>query len=296
MRHDAVSPPDVITSSRLCRLAPAIRQTAASVVDRLLAIPAVNGAVLQGSIARGDSDHLSDIDLILVATRGRTPSVLQWVERIGRELDVAFVGHTDRYSWFGKLVSLYWQEPVHFACDVGVIDDEELPVFNLETTAVVLKDDRGTIASRLLAIHQAPPVPPMRNCGDDDRQFMVYGLLYKSRKSLHRGHVWNAMEYLSQLRRLYMAITRPDALLHNTNKLPAPRVDRDFEDHAPVEVLDALRTTAVAYDVRAVAHAVAHLARLVLASDAAQGWEGRDALLPLIRSVEDVEGLGQTRE
>jgi hypothetical protein len=236
----------------------------------------VTGIFIQGSFTRGNHDAFSDIDAIVIVRNSNDGLALAAkVERWGNSNACSFIGHTERYPWFGHLVALYWDASPNFACDIGVIEQSALATFTIEPEAIILKDISGEV-SRRRDLSAGVETVVIR-----DAEYQVYSLLFKTRKSIARIHLWNAIEYVAQLRRLWMS------LVVESSMPTGPRIDRNIEDVLPPEILSSISNTAVSYDARVVIMAAVQLAGLIVGLPAIRAWKQRDAIEELIHSIKE---------
>jgi hypothetical protein len=254
-------------------------------VERALAESCLRGLVLHGSLTRGTSDDFSDVDLVAVVAAASgtnfTSKLRKWaVEDSG----VLFVGQTNRFEWFGRLTSIYWKCPHILAVDFGVVEDAEVSRFFIEPDALILKDFDANLERRkrecfrnaLKLRRQLPSIA----------EFEAFSLMIKLRKSLYRGHLWNAIEYVSLLRRLYVTLVRSQ-LLDDPQYVHVGRPERDAEHVLPEKVLAELKCTLPHYSHQSIACAARNLMLSILElPGVSEAWTIKPQLLEISGELE----------
>lgn len=233
-------PRDTLTDERLLALTSGLgapqRRNIRLVLDWLFGQSDVHGILLGGSQSRGHSDDLSDCDLFChVADPARLTSSLT---NSLRDSDmVRIVVHQGYYPWFGILDTVMFHNHETFAIDVGFVSDESACEFFWEPSGTILLDDAGVIANSIRSnrargnLNQFGPSEPFKN---------IMLLLWKIRKNLQRGHLWNTYEYVNQLRRYLTYMLRA---IYIVNDSYLGRPDRDVDTLLPPSLNVRLQAT-----------------------------------------------------
>jgi len=120
--------------------------------------------------------------------------------------------------WLGELISMFFFDDFSLAIDVGVCGENDLPEINPGASPCFVWGESEQVSVCLR--HQEYVVDTQ------ERLKNILINMLKIRKNILRGHLWNALEYLSRARRelmgLYTDATR-------TKPINYSRPDRDIE-------------------------------------------------------------------
>lgn len=240
----------------------------------------VLGVLWGGSHHIGCADAYSDCDLFCLVSEDGA-AVHDLIEEIASATRASASVHQGRWPWFGDLWSFFPADDHEFSLDIGFVERAAAESFFWEPTGLIAKDLTGDIERgrsrerhRLEAVASEPP----------DRAEEVLILLKKARKNVLRGHLWNALEYTSQLRRLVMERQR-----HSLGPRAAyyGRADRNIEDALAHDVLARLAATQPSYNVRDIATAVAALAEWLVEA-------GSESVMERHRTIRtEIQSLGR---
>jgi hypothetical protein len=194
-----------------------------------------------GSFTRGTHDSRSDIDgIAVVQSKGSAISVCRrLVGPLAASGELRLWHYTERYPWFGRLLSLQFYREGDVLIEIGVIARGELRSFFVEPTAIILRDWRGAVFRRRSVCRRE------RRRADAARvnnmEFEVVHLMDKVLASIERGHFWNAFETINLLRRLYVDLWRQENDVGH--HLHVGRAERDLETVASRKLLGWLEGT-----------------------------------------------------
>jgi predicted nucleotidyltransferase len=253
-----------------------------ALLQRLCTCSAVKALFVHGSVTRGRDDYLSDLDLVTIVESCDVPAVdniVTLVARLHCEPVFDFLDYS--YPWFGRLRCLHWTTPP-LQIDLGLVVPENLEAFFVEPTALVIRDWQGSVKrmrSQTLLNQEADAERLLENV--EGKMFTV---LIKIKKSLVRGHLWNAIDAVSQLRRLLLRL-----LLAELDPAAAHRVgreDRDIESYLPLDLVTEIAATAPIYSLYSVSKATERLFRLVVGLDSVQAsWQRVDDLRAVAHDI-----------
>lgn len=248
-------------------------------LSKILRRQDVVGGFVFGSVSTGNADHLSDVDVVIVTGddgAGAREAVTRYVQAA---TEVAYVGRSSKYPWFGELVAVHWRNSDLAAAEVGFVPRSELRSLYVPTTALVLKDVDGVIDRRRERCSARPAGPRTLST---QREYECFIGLVKIRKSLHRGHLWNCIEVLMHLRRLYIALLRDAAAAPASEGRP----ERDAETILGGEVCTTLAASLPSYSVSSIVAAATLLTQLILKHPFANGWD-RESITTVMETIND---------
>lgn len=256
------------------------KELAMSLLDLLLPNENVISLYILGSLVNGTVDQYSDVDLIIAARNGQKNYLANLIKNfVDSSDDILFYGKTDKYPWFGSLHALYWRTPFLFAIDIGIKEERELCVLPLQSQVVALKN--GSLNENLGKPSQPDTYLPQADA--QQAEYTVFNLLAKTRKSLHRGHLWNAFEYVSQLRRVYLQLLR-----EAQGKPVMPRTarpERDIESVLSNSECVGLAESIPQYSTESMLRIILRLATQIMSHYLTQSWKDRDAIQQLIKAL-----------
>ena len=211
-----------------------------SIIDRVIEDPSTTGLLLGGSLSRRQADEWSDCDLFCLVKDDARTKRDEYLERLAKSEHVRLTFPQPSYPWFGELLTAVFDDDHAFSVDIGFIEHTDAQDFFWEPTGIVLDDLTGvirrSIESRKTTSDQNPFGPKL--------PITTLNLLaLKVRKSLTRGCLWNATEYVQQSRRSLFAMLR--AQLPNDSYVGAP--DRYVEQKLSSRDLERLSQTCPAY-------------------------------------------------
>lgn len=163
------------------------------VLGRLAAIRGDTGVIWGGSTTiRPLQQRLIDVDLWFITNHVR--SVKTELYQSFHDLKaLTFVHQAGLYDWFGDLLSLFFFDDMSFAVDVGVCSPRRLSHLNPGPRPfVVWGNERKLLAKLKTQYYLVSP---------EQRVWRIIVNLLKCRRSLSRGYLWDAIEYLQRARR-----------------------------------------------------------------------------------------------
>lgn len=235
----------MIQTPDLLRLVPAFGEERAQIVCGTIAaledLGPLHGFFLHGSYTRGTHAEDSDIDAVAVfGTSEESAMVVRELPaRMRLVAPVLIDAYTTRFTWFGRLWTFYFQDPRGLSLDVGIISLEELQTFYVEPDAVLVCDRTKMVGERKRQCYLDSLTARRTRC--TSVEFDVHHTLVKLRRTLKRGHLWNAIELVNILRRILFELIRMD--IDAPEYVAVGRPERDIETVVPAPVLDGLRRT-----------------------------------------------------
>jgi hypothetical protein len=262
-------PPGPHTPPALDRLLSILDAARRAPVERLLCelygSESVTGLLVFGSLSSGRFDPESDVDVIAVTRSGAMGAAHEIIGRCFPDGAWVFRGETGRHEWFGHLTTLWCAEPFLFGIDIGVVEEDQLPRVPVAPGSAVVKDTDERLVRRMAAT--SLDWAARRRRDRHEEPFRVFSLLVKIRKALRRGHLWNAIDYVTHLRRIHIEQLRDEAGRPDDTSRP----ERFLEDVLPPSSRNALRSTLPTYDAESVRGAAIALAKEI-ATRRASTW------------------------
>lgn len=205
--------------------------------------PLVSGVLLGGSVSYKTNIEKSDIDLFGLTNQ---------VEIFEKELknnsyglrDFDIIVYQGFFPWTEKLYTIYYKQDIDFSIDVCLVSTKNEETFFWEPDGYILFDKEGKIERCRKSQMDSPDFSRQPFLKSNPFSLAVV-TLKKIEKNLSRGHLWNALEQLSILRRYLMQIVRI-YIINHTNFLG--RVDRDLEDVIPSEFNKQFSLSMAKYD------------------------------------------------
>lgn len=196
----------------------------------------LNHIFIGGSSSYKDVDSMSDIDVFCVVETGKEKSFHASIKNfIDNQECIVYVIYNRHYDWFGNLTTFYYREPLYFSIDLGLINDSELKDFFVEPNAVIIKDKNDKVKKRQQVV-KSNERKRLNNMVSLQLN-QVFSTIVKIRKGLHRDHLFDVAENISQLRRAYILLLRVEKSIGMTTPLLG-RPERDVEDY---DCLDDLK-------------------------------------------------------
>jgi hypothetical protein len=215
------------------------------------------GICVGGAGTNTGGDTLSDVDVFTVVEDGALLRLDETIQKIaGSDPRVCWSIFGQEYPWFGRLATLFWRDPFLFTLDIGAVEEKNADSFFVEPDAIVLMDTTGVLTRRRAESRSrlSTERETLLLTGIDD----FIKTLIKLRKALLRGHLWNALFYVTLLRRALILFLRIELSLGWDQPLLG-KADRDIEDHAPAELLMEIAKLTAGYsagEVIAVTHRI----------------------------------------
>lgn len=229
-----------------------------SVIEWLKQDKRVLGVLLGGSLSYKANVPGSDVDLFCLVENVNGFEV-ELQKRLIALPDTEVVVYQGSFPWTGKLYTVYYKSDIDLSIDICLIARLDAETFFWEPEGYILYDTHGIIGKCRSA--QTSSLGYTRQPFLKNNPFsLAVVTLKKISKNLSRGHLWNALEQLSVLRRYIMQIIRLD-LIKNNNFLG--RVDRDIEDVIPVELNRRLSATTAGYNVADIAQKTILLVEMI---------------------------------
>ena len=228
-----------------------------AVIDLLLDDPDTMGLLFGGSLLRGRADEWSDCDFFSIVKEHAREKRDALLHVFGAFDDVRICFAQPSYPWFGELLTTVFNDDYYFSIDVGLVTSIDARDFFWEPSGLVLDDPCGiiqdSIARRRTSHDQNPFGPRMPLT-------TLTLLALKVRKSLIRGSLWNAIEYVQQSRRSLFFMLR--ALLQEDSYLGKP--DKYVERALQREELERLQQTCPTYSEDEIGRATSRIMRWAL--------------------------------
>jgi len=225
----------VFTRAEISRSLPALDEDKVQLVfmifETLDELAPLRALFLHGSHTRGMQRKDSDIDAIGVfGTIEEVRAVVHELpSRIRNGARALTDAYSERFPWFGRLWTFYFEADPLFAVDIGLIALDELATFSVEPDAVLLRDTTGAVGSRKAQCYRERLA--VRRAREASLDFIVFHTLTKLEHALQRGHLWNAFEYVNILRRLLFESIR--AATDTPEYVHVGRPERDIETAVP---------------------------------------------------------------
>jgi hypothetical protein len=224
-----------------------------TVIDIIAAVDGVRCAFWGGSsrfLPRPAVWADIDIWVILDAVADQPAALRGRVENLP---SLAFVHEPGHLPWFGHLLSLFFFPGCTFAVDVGLCTGADLPALNPGANPALLLGEETVFHEVCSALR---PQHYRRN--PKSRAEKLLANLLKTRKSLTRGHFWNAIECLSRARHEMIGIIVQER--SESRHIYYVRPERDAEDYLDYQERRLLAATAPRYDAGEIAAAACSLA------------------------------------
>jgi hypothetical protein len=203
----------------------------------------VSGLLLGGSLSYKEDIEKSDADLFCLIPEADIIEEKLIKNSYGLKYFDTIV-YQGFFPWTEKLYTIYYKDDLDFSIDVCIISSTKQETFFWEPDGQILFDKEGAIerCRELQMNSQGFTRQPFLKSNPHSLAIVT---LKKIEKNLSRGHLWNALEQLSILRRYLMQIIRID-VINQTNFLG--RVDRDIEDVIPAELNKQFSLSIAKYD------------------------------------------------
>jgi len=253
-------------------LPPQAQQIVRAVLDVLASVPS-RGLVWGGSRTAEDASHYpGDVDFYILVTERTALSDL--LARELSELPHLTLLHRAGYlPWMGELLTLFFFPTCNFAVDIGVLSQDDVPTAYPGRAPHVMWGTDRDLAGLLQPRSYARP--------DAARSTDVLVNLVKIRKNLLRGHLWNALEYVTRIRRQLMGVMIQDEAV----RLRTFRPDREAEEFLQREDLAFLTSTVPTYAAQDIARCASDLTRTLLARVTLPNEEGY--VVPLLARMQE---------
>lgn len=194
----------------------------------------VKGILWGGSLSWRTADAYSDCDLFCHVVGNLETVFQEMLSVIKARQAVRLVMDQGNWPWFGRTMTVFFNEDDLFSVDVGLIADIQANNFFWEPNGVIIRDKTGIIRS---SIEQTIASGNLNPYGPREPFKNLVLLLFKVRKNIARGNLWNAFEYVNQTRRYLMLMLRH---IYAIDDFYLGRPDRDINAVLPAEVLDRL--------------------------------------------------------
>lgn len=193
----------------------------------------ITGVLWVGTASKGEIDDYSDADF-LCFVKNQTTQILKSsiMDKIKIMSNVRLVLDQGYLPWLGQLITIFYKTDSFFSIDIGFIETDKLDTFSIEPSAYALWDTDKLIEHVRKGYYSSSNLK--------DPYSDIFLQLFKIRKNLIRGHLWNSIEYINRARRALMLILRksvPEA------KNFSGRAERNVEDVLSPITLEKLSKT-----------------------------------------------------
>ena len=175
-------------------LALGVRRLVPSLLERL----DIDCLLWGGSTSSGEVRDFADVDLWLIVPQVE-PAVETLRELVKTDRAVVLVNYAGYYPWFGELTTAFYSADGALSIDVGVASVKDVPTLNPGPRPHLLWGKRAFLSDLGAGIDEPSP---------SDRLVKLTVNLVKVRKALARGHLWNAVAYLTAARNEVLGVAR----------------------------------------------------------------------------------------
>ena len=204
-------------------------------------------------IAQNDLPEFADIDLWLV-TEEPVKTKQDLLSQYCELPHLTFMHDAGLLPWFGNLISLFFFPDCSFSVDVGIAGCNDVPFLNCGPAAP------SCVFGDFAAVCPELGLPDY-SCAPKERIAVIMVNLRKIKKSISRGYLWNAIEYVSRARRELIGLMK-DAAGQGRNCHSRP--EHSVEDCLPPGDLLALEGTCPSYDSVSIARCTVRISQLAL--------------------------------
>lgn len=202
----------------------------------------VYGVLLGGSMSYKEDIEKSDIDIFCLINQ---------VENLENDLkyniqcltDVDTIIYQGFFPWTEKLYTIYYKHEIDFSIDICLIDQNNAETFFWEPQGCLLFDKDGII-ERSRNNQMSKPTYTKQPLLKTNPFTMAVISIKKIEKNIYRGHLWNALDQVRNLRKYLMQVVRL-YVIKNSDFLG--RVDREIEDILPNEINRKFSDTVAIY-------------------------------------------------
>lgn len=252
----------------------------------------LRGLILHGSHTRGHAVEDSDIDIISIYKDQKRAAIAAQAlaPAVQEHFQILASSYTERFSWFGRLWTFYFQNFPSFSVDVGIITIRELRSwFFVEPNAIILFDPDSFVARRKAYCREIALAARERR--REGIVFESYHVARKLGRSLRRQHLWDAFEYINIIRRLLFESFRLDC--DQVGYEHVGRQERDIESALPsISSLLDWQATIPEYDRRSILDAAVKL--LLELADIMEAKEDVDSQYLLTLAVAELKDLRES--
>jgi hypothetical protein len=197
----------------------------------LYSIENVSGILLGGSLSYKQDVTKSDVDLFcLVNLFDKSDDVI--IKQLSSLSDIDVVIYQGYFPWTENLYTVYFTGDIDFTLDISLVNSDNAETFFWEPDGLILFDKLGII-EKSRNVQTSKPDYTKQPLLKTNPFTMAVISIKKIEKNLSRGHLWNAIDQVRNLRRYLMQVVRL-YVIKNSNFLG--RVDREIEDVMPEEI------------------------------------------------------------
>lgn len=168
--------------------------------------PAVKGVALRGSVARGDADHFSDLDFVVVVADEAYLEVLSRREEFFRQAGALAYWFVSPHRAPEIFVGVYEGLEEVNACYVQLSKLEPEPS---DSPWVVLKDQTDGWLTAVARESEQLALPMPEPVSRPDDKFWLWA--YRTIVRVQRGELWHAMHMLEAIRELLIRLLTEQA-------------------------------------------------------------------------------------
>jgi len=215
------------------KFAPSQQSEILRILNFLSSHSEITGVLWVGAASKGEIDDYSDVDfLCFIENEAAQIFKSRIIDKIKTSLKVQLVLDQGYLPWFGHLFSIFYKTNSLFTIDIGLMETDKLANFSIEPSFHVLWDKNK------LMKHAHKGYYPLSNLKDPYSDIFLQ--LFKIRKNLVRGYLWNSIEYINRARRALMLILRKSV---PKAKNISGRVDKNIEEVLDPATLEKLNET-----------------------------------------------------
>ena len=223
----------------------------------LHSIEQVSGILLGGSLSYKHDIEKSDVDLFCLINQIKSdensiPNQFSLLK------DVEVIIYQGYFPWTENLYTVYFKNDTDFTLDISLINSDNAAEFFWEPNGYIIYDKENLI-EKYRSDQISKPGYSKQPLLKNNPFTMAIISIKKIEKNLSRGHLWNALDQVRNLRRYLMQVVRI-YIIKNTDFLG--RVDREIEDIIPEEFNLQFTNTIALYDCKDIAKKTIDLSRI----------------------------------
>lgn len=251
------TPSNILISKNINSLSDYKRNRFLELIEYLSLNEHTSGILLGGSISYKLEINKADIDLFCLLIDARAFEI-GFVHDYNNLSDVDEIIYQGTFPWTERLYTIFYIDDMDFSIDLALIDVSKSKSFFWEPNGHILIDKHKIIEKcrKEQMVRTNYSWQPLLKKNPFTMSIIS---IKKIEKNLHRGHLWNAIDQVRNLRKYLMQVIRMYIL--NDNKFLG-RVDRDIEDVLPKEFIEKFSKTIPNYDYKDIASKTIYLSDL----------------------------------
>lgn len=223
----------------------------------LHAIEDVSGVLLGGSVSYKEDITKSDVDLFcLIDQHDKTAELI--LSKLSSISDFDIIVYQGYFPWTENLYTVYFKSDKDFTLDISLVNSDNANTFFWEPDGFILFDKSQIIESSRKSQMCKPDYSKQPLLKSNPFTMAIISIK-KVEKNLSRGHLWNAIDQVRNLRRYLMQVVRL-YIIKDLNFLG--RVDREIEDVMPEDFIRKFSDTIPLYKSQDIAAKTIHLSQI----------------------------------